>query len=74
MDKKVLGSASTRLPDSPAKQRLALVSSAKSVVIALTPGMPQLQRMTIRPRGDSISRTLFMPQVRSRKLDLHCLG
>ena len=57
-----MGSASTRLPDSPAKRRLALVAAAKAVVIALTPGMPQLQRVTIRPRGDSISRTLFMPQ------------
>lgn len=62
MDKKVLGSASTRLPDSPAKRRLALIAAAKAVVIALTPGMPQLQRVTIRPRGDSVSRTLFMPQ------------
>ena len=59
----MLGSASTRLPDSPAKQRLALVSAAKAVVIALTPGMSQVQRMTIRPRGDAVCRILFTPQV-----------
>lgn len=63
MDKKVLGSASNRLPDTPAKHRLALIAAAKAVVIALTPGMPTLQRLTIQPRGDAIARTLFMPQV-----------
>lgn len=63
MDKKVLGSAGPRLPDTQAKRHLALSAAAKAVVIALTPGMPPLQRMTILPRGQSMARTLFTPQV-----------
>lgn len=68
MDKKVLGSAASRLPESAAKRQLALISAARAVVIALTPGMPQIQRVTIRPRGEALSRTLFMPQVMFLKL------
>jgi len=63
MDKKVLGSAGPRLPETQAKRQLALTAAAKAVVIALTPGMPPLQRMTILPRGQSMARTLFTPQV-----------
>lgn len=64
MDKKVMGLAGNPLPDSTAKRRLALVSAARAAVICLTPGMPPLQRMSIVPRGDNLSRTLFVPQVR----------
>ena len=63
MDKKILGLAASRLPDSPAKEHLARVVAARAVVIALTPGMPPLQRVTILPRGEAIARTLFLPQV-----------
>ena len=63
MDKKGLGSAGPRLPNTQAKRHLALSAAAKAVVIALTPGMPPLQRMTILPRGQTMARTLFTPQV-----------
>ena len=63
MDKKVLGLAGSRLPDSPAKEHLARVVATRAVIIALTPGMPPLQRVTILPRGDAVARTLFLPQV-----------
>lgn len=63
MDKKVLGLAGSRLPESPAKSQLARIVAARAVITALTPGMPPLQRMTILPRGESIARTLFLPQV-----------
>lgn len=63
MDKRNLGLAASRLPESPAKQQLARIVAARAVVVALTPGMPPLQRLTILPRGDAIARTLFLPQV-----------
>ena len=66
MDKRVMGTAGSRLPDSEAKRRLAMVAAARAVVVATTPGMPPLQRMSILPRGDNITRTLFMPQASLR--------
>ena len=66
MDKRVMGTAGSRLPDSEAKRRLAMVAAARAVVVATTPGMPPLQRMSILPRGNNITRTLFMPQASPR--------
>lgn len=76
MDKRVMGLAGTPLPESPAKRRLAAVSAARAVVISLTPGLPPLQRMSIVPRGENMTRTLFMPQVSSCTLpsSLLCLN
>lgn len=62
MDKIRLGLPHTPLPDSPAKRRFAVIEAARAVAFALTPGMPQLEHVTIRPRGDAQARILFVPQ------------
>ena len=64
MDKRVIGMASKPLPDSIAKRRMAVTVAARAVAVALTPGLPPLQRVSILPRGNNMSRMDFMPQVR----------
>lgn len=62
MDKIRLGLPHTPLPDSEAKRRFALVEAARAVAFALTPGLPPLEHVTIRPRGGAQARILFVPQ------------
>lgn len=62
MDKVRLGLPHTPLPDSDAKRRFALVEAARAVAFALTPGLPPLEHVTIRPRGGAQARILFVPQ------------
>ena len=63
VDKRELGLATGRLPDSAAKRRLALVEAGRAVALALTPGIPPLERLTIEPRGPILSRLSFEYQV-----------
>ena len=67
MDKIKLGLRSAPLPDSTAKRRMAAVEAGRAVVLALTPGIPSIQHITIQPRGGVMGRILFEPLVR-RKL------
>ena len=46
-----------------AKRRLALVEAGHAVAIALTPGMPVLERVSIQPRGNIMTRLVFRPTV-----------
>ena len=62
MDKVRLGLPHTPLPDSEAKRRFAAVEAARAVAFALTPGLPLLEHVTIRPRGGAQARILFVPQ------------
>jgi cell division protease FtsH len=62
MDKVRLGLPHTPLPDSAAKRRYAAVEAARAVAFALTPGLPPLEHVTIRPRGGAQARILFVPQ------------
>lgn len=64
IDKRELGLATARLPDTPAKRRLALVQAARAVAMAITPGVPQLERLSIAPRGPILSRLSFANTVR----------
>ena len=63
MDKRTMGMLGARLPASPAKHRVAIVAAARSVAACLTPGLPPLLHTSIRPRGNTLSRIMFMPQV-----------
>lgn len=63
MDKAKLGLATTPMADSPAKRRMATVVAGQAVVAALTPGMPQLEAVSIYPRGNVPARLDFKPQV-----------
>jgi len=62
MDKVRLGLPHASLPDSLAKRRFAAIEASRAVAFALTPGMPQLEHVTIRPRGGAQARILFVPQ------------
>lgn len=62
MEKVRLGLPHTPLPDSPAKQRFAIVEAARAVAFALTPGLPPLEHVTVQPRGGAQARILFVPQ------------
>ena len=64
MDKAKLGLATTSMADSPAKRRMATVLAGQAVVAALTPGMPQLEAVSIFPRGNVPARLDFKPQAR----------
>ena len=59
IDKRQLGLATGRLPDSEAKRRLALVEAGRAVALALTPGIPPLEHLSIAPRGPILSRLSF---------------
>lgn len=63
MDKIRLGLPQRPLEDSPAKRRLATVEVGRAVAIALTPGMPPIENLSIKPRGGVMGRILFQPQV-----------
>ncbi|KAG7666975.1 hypothetical protein KSW81_000723 [Nannochloris sp. 'desiccata'] len=62
MEKVRLGLPHTSLPDSEAKRRYAAVEAARAVAFALTPGLPPLEHVTVRPRGGAQARILFVPQ------------
>ena len=62
MSKIRVGLPQSSIPDSPAKKRFALVEAARAVAFALTPGLPEIQYVTIRPRGGVQARILFVPQ------------
>lgn len=64
MDKIRLGLPQRPLEDSPAKRRMATVEVGRAVAIALTPGMPPIENLSIKPRGGVMGRILFEPQVR----------
>ena len=63
MDKIRLGLTQRSLDDSPAKLRMATVQAGRAVAIALTPGMPPMEHVSIKPRGGIMGRILFQPQV-----------
>lgn len=63
MDKIKLGLPQRPLEDSPAKRRMATVVVGRAVAIALTPGMPPIENLTMKPRGGVMARILFRPQV-----------
>lgn len=62
MDKIRLGLPQDSLPDSAAKRQYATIEAARAVAFALTPGMPQLEHVTIQPRGGHTTRILFQRQ------------
>ena len=62
MEKVKLGLPHTPLPDSPAKRHFAVLQAARAVAFALTAGLPPIEHVTIRPRGGSQARILFVPQ------------
>eukprot|EP00889_Picochlorum_renovo_P004218 jgi/Picre1/31248/NNA_006602.t1 len=62
MSKIRVGLPQSSIPDSPAKKRFALVEAARAVAFALTPGLPDIQYVTIKPRGGVQARILFVPQ------------
>lgn len=62
MSKIRVGLPSASLPDSEAKRRFALVEASRVVAFALTPGLPEIQYVTIKPRGGVQARILFVPQ------------
>eukprot|EP00884_Botryococcus_braunii_P006727 jgi/Botrbrau1/16055/Bobra.7_2s0029.1 len=62
MDRRSLGLPMGRLPDSEAKRRVALITAARAVTLALTPGIPPIVYVTISPRQDTLSRIIFQPQ------------
>ena len=68
IDKRQLGLATGKLPDTPAKRRLATVEAGRAVALALTPGIPPLERLTIAPRGPILSRLTFAEQVQHMRL------
>lgn len=83
MDKIKLGLPQRPLEDSPAKKRMATVEVGRAVAIALTPGMPPIENISIKPRGGVMGRILFQPQVLSHLefgdfgtacWSKHCLG
>lgn len=59
-----LGLPHAPLPESEAKRRYAAIEAARAVAFALTPGLPPIEHVTIRPRGGAAARILFVPQVR----------
>lgn len=63
MDKIRLGLPQRPLEDSPAKRRMAIKEVGRVVAIALTPGMPPIENLSIKPRGGVLGRILFEPQV-----------
>lgn len=63
MDKIRLGLPQRPLEDSPAKRRMATVEVGRAVAMALTPGMPPIENLSIKPRGGVMGRILFQPQV-----------
>ena len=62
MSKIRVGLPQSSIPDSPAKRRFAAVEAARAVAFALTPGLPEIQYVTIKPRGGIQARILFVPQ------------
>lgn len=64
MDKVRLGLVETRLPDTPAKLRMASLEAGRAVAAALTPGLPPIKHVTILPRGGVMGRILYLPLVR----------
>ena len=61
MDKVKLGLPGRPLPENEGKRRFALVQAAKAVAVALTPAMPQIERVMIRPRSGKMARILTRP-------------
>lgn len=74
MDKIRLGLPQRPLEDSPAKRRMAMVEVGRAVAIALTPGMPPIENLSIKPRGGVMGRILFQPQVSNSQLFVLVLG
>ena len=74
MDKICLGLPQRPLEDSPAKRRMAMVEVGRAVAIALTPGMPPIENLSIKPRGGVMGRILFQPQVSNSQLFVLVLG
>ncbi len=73
MEKVKYGLPQSRLPDGAAKERLTTVHAGRAVAFALTPGLPPIKRVSVRPRGESNTTILFVPQVCWRGL-LWCGG
>ena len=64
MDKLRLGLADRRLDASEAKTRLATLLAGRAVALALTPGIPPIEHISMQPRGGVIGRLLFENLVR----------
>lgn len=63
MEKVKYGLPQSPLPDGEAKRRMTLVHAARSVALALTPGVAPIKRITMRPRGEGLASILYVPQV-----------
>lgn len=63
MEKVKYGLPQSPLPDGEAKRRLTLVHAARSVALAVTPGIPPIKRVSMRPRGEGLASILYVPQV-----------
>ncbi|GMH32625.1 hypothetical protein BSKO_00459 [Bryopsis sp. KO-2023] len=70
MEKARVGLPQEKLPESKAKRFLATVQAGKAVALALTPGMPDLEAVSIRPQGNVIGRILFEPREYGREGDM----
>ena len=64
MDKLRLGLADRRLDASEAKTRLATLLAGRAVALALTPGIPPIEHISMQPRGGVMGRLLFENLVR----------
>lgn len=63
MEKYKLGLDQPPIPDSPAKRHMAHVQAGRTVLAALTPGMPPIEQVSMKPRGGVTARILYLPQV-----------
>ncbi|CAD7700913.1 unnamed protein product [Ostreobium quekettii] len=59
MEKARLGLPQEKLPSSSAKKFLATVLAGRAVALALTPGVPLIESVSILPQGSVIGRILF---------------
>ena len=70
MDKLRLGLADRRLDASEAKTRLATLLAGRAVALALTPGIPPIEHISMQPRGGVMGRLLFENLVRHEHASL----
>ena len=59
IEKAKLGLPQEGLPDSKAKNFLITVQATRAVCLAITPGIPEIDAVTMRPQGDLLGRILF---------------
>ena len=59
IEKAKLGLPQEGLPESKAKRFLITVQSGRAVCLAITPGIPEIDAVTMRPQGDLLGRIIF---------------